>query len=259
MISAKSLKLNASVINALLLREIITRYGRNNLGILWLIVEPIMFTIGVTAFWNLFKIHKYSNLSIVTFALTGYSCVLLWRNAANRSAKAIEPNKTLLYHRNIQVLDLFISRITLECIGATASFMILTLLFILCKQIDAPKNLGTIILGWSLLTWFSYALGFIVGAISELSELFDRFWHVLTYLVFPLAGVGFMVDWLPRGMQKIVLILPMVHGTEMVRHGFFGESIRTHENIAYFITANLLLTLTGLFLTLISDQKARCE
>ncbi|MFN5779339.1 MAG: capsule polysaccharide export ABC transporter permease, partial [Novosphingobium sp.] len=32
------------VIGALLLREMLTRYGRNNIGFLWLFVEPMLFT-----------------------------------------------------------------------------------------------------------------------------------------------------------------------------------------------------------------------
>ena len=35
------------VIWALLLRESLTRYGRHNIGFLWLFVEPMLFTLGV--------------------------------------------------------------------------------------------------------------------------------------------------------------------------------------------------------------------
>ena len=40
----------------------------------------------------------------------------------------------------------------------------------------------------------------------------------------------------------------MVHITEMIRHGYFGNAVRTFEDPAYLITINLILTLTGLIL-----------
>jgi capsular polysaccharide transport system permease protein len=115
----RSVAIQLRVIGALLMREIITRYGRANLGFLWLFVEPMLFTLGITALWTALSLHKTSTLPIVAFAVTAYSTVLLWRNCAMRCAMAIPPNVGLLYHRNVRVLDLLIARITLECAGAT--------------------------------------------------------------------------------------------------------------------------------------------
>ena len=85
---ARSLRIQLRVIGALLMREIITRYGRANLGFVWLFVEPMIFTLGVTALWAGFGLHKHSALPIVAFGVTGYSSVLLWRNCASRCAMA---------------------------------------------------------------------------------------------------------------------------------------------------------------------------
>ena len=38
----------------------------------------------------------------------------------------------------------------------------------------------------------------------------------------------------------------MVHGTEMFRAGYFGDSIITYENPWYLLLANLVLLLLGL-------------
>ena len=75
-----SLRLQLRVLGALLMREIITRYGRDNLGFLWLFAEPMLFTLGITALWTSAGLAHGSTLPVVAFALTGYSSVLLWRN-----------------------------------------------------------------------------------------------------------------------------------------------------------------------------------
>ncbi len=84
-----SLRVQGRVLWALLLREMLTRYGRHNIGFLWLFVEPMLFTLGVAALWTAAKAYQGSNLPIVAFALTGYSSVLLWRNMPGRCIGAL--------------------------------------------------------------------------------------------------------------------------------------------------------------------------
>ncbi len=256
---SRSLAIQKRVIGALLLREIITRYGRHNIGVFWLVVEPMLFTLGVTGLWYVAKLHTVSNIPIVAFAITGYSSVLVWRNAANRCAKAVEPNLSLLYHRNVKVMDIFVSRAVLELVGATASLLVLTIFFASIDAMQWPRDLIPILFGWLLLCWFALALGFVVGAISERSEVFERVWHVVTYLMFPLSGAVYMVHWLPLAARQAVLWLPMVHGVEMVRHGYFGHVVPTHESPAYFVVANLVLTLIGLALVRETGRRVQPE
>ena len=254
-----SFAIQRRVIGALLLREIITRYGRHNIGVLWLIVEPMMFTLGVAGLWTLAKMHTFTDIPIIAFAITGYSSVLVWRNAANHCAKAIEPNLSLMYHRNVKVIDIYLSRVLLELIGATASFTVLTIFFASIGAMNWPKYPIPVLGGWLLLCWFAMALGFIVGSVTERSEAFERVWHIFTYLMFPLAGAVFMVDWLPSSVQGAILWVPMVHGVEMIRHGYFGDVVPTYENPAYLALVNLILTLIGLALVRETGRRVEPE
>ena len=88
----RSVRIQARVIWALLMREIITRYGRHNIGFMWMFVEPIIFTLGVAALWSFAGLRHGSSIPIVAFAVTGYSAVLLWRNMPGRCVGAVEPN-----------------------------------------------------------------------------------------------------------------------------------------------------------------------
>lgn len=244
----ESFVIQCNVIGALLLREVITRYGRHNIGAMWLFVEPMLFTLGVSALWSLAKIHSFTNIPEVAFAITGYSSVLVWRNASSRCLRAIEPNLSLMYHRNVKVFDIFVARILLELLGASASICVLTIFFSSIGMMLWPVDLIPILGGWLLLCWFATALGFTVGAISERSEAFERIWHVVTYLMFPLSGAGFMVQWLPSHFQKVVLWIPMVNGVEMIRKGYFGSIIKTYPDPWYFALVDLILTLVGLLM-----------
>ena len=243
---SRSLAIQFRVIGALLMREVLTRYGRHNIGFLWLFVEPMMFTLGVTILWTVTKAAHGSNLPIVAFALTGYSSVLLWRNMPARCSGAVEPNLALMYHRHVKVVDIFISRILLEFVGATISFTFLGIFFVSMGWMKFPENILEVMLGWFMLTWFGGSLALTIGALSARSELVEKLWHPASYLLFPMSGAGFMVDWLPQAMQKAVLYLPMVHGVEIVREGYFGTAVHAHYDLAYMAVCCLALMLLGL-------------
>jgi ABC-type polysaccharide/polyol phosphate export permease len=241
-----NLRVQRRVITALFMREVLTRYGRHNIGFLWLFVEPMIFTLGVTALWTATHSVHGSDLPIVAFALTGYSSVLLWRNMPGRCIGALWNNLSLLYHRNIKPLDIYIARLLLEFGGATISFFALSLLFISIDWLEPPEDVLQIMGGWLLIAWFGSALAIYLGALSHESELVDKLWHPASYLIFPLSGAAFMVDALPPFAQDVVLWIPMVHGVEIVREGYFGSRARAHYDVEYVLSVCLVLTFLAL-------------
>ena len=244
----QGLAIQARVLHALILRELITRFGRENLGVLWLVAEPLIFTLGVATLWTATGLHRASNLPIVAFAITGYSSVLMWRNSASHCAGAIEVNKSLLYHRPVHVLDVLLARSALEISGATCSFALLTIGFSYFELMDPPNDLMKVVGGWLMLAWFGAALGVLVGAGTAFSRIVERLWTPISYLLFPISGAAYMVDWLPHKMQEIVLYLPMVHGIELMREGYFGGVVRTHYDMGYMALSCLILSTIGIYL-----------
>lgn len=252
----KSLRIQLRVLKALYFREIITRYGRYNIGFLWLFVEPMIFTLGVAALWSLVK-PIVGDIPVFSFAITGYSTVLLWRNAASRCSLAIEPNQALMYHRNVTITDIFLSRVLLEVVGTTISFIVLVSFFSYLGLINMPDNILKVLFAWLLLSWFAVALGFVVGSMSELSPFFDRLWQTSTYLLFPISGALFMVSWLPSYVAEVVLWIPMVHATELLRDGFFGDIVTAIYDLSYFIIFTLILNIIGFLM--IKELEKRVE
>ena len=128
------------------------------------------------------------------------------------------------------------------------SFFVLSVLFIGIGMMAPPHNIALILGGWIHIATLACGLGFTLGALSERSETVERVWHTIAYLLFPLSGAVFMVDWMPQYAQKFVLLLPMVHGVEMIRSGYFGPLVKAHYDIGYMVTFDLVLLLIGLCL-----------
>jgi capsular polysaccharide transport system permease protein len=180
---------------------------------------------------------------------------MLWRNAGIRCSKAIEPNLALLYHRHVRVIDLFLSRAILEIAGGTISAIFVGLGLVATGMMEMPRDIVLMLCAWLLLMWFTIGIGFLVGAFSERTEVFDRLYHPFLYFYLPVSGAFYMVDWLPTYLQKFVVWIPTVTITEMLRHGYWGTSVHTYEKPAYVSVLSLVLMLAGLLLA--RDAKNR--
>jgi capsular polysaccharide transport system permease protein len=242
----ESLMIQKRVIGALLMREILTRYGRHNIGFMWLFAEPMIFTLGVTILWNITNHHTADGISITAFVLTGYSMILLWRNMPGRCVGAIGPNASLLFHRQVKPMDVYLSRLILEAAGGTISFFILSIVFISTELVEPPHDILVVIEGWMLLIWYAITLSLIVGSLSEKTEIVERVFHVLQYLMIPLSGSFIILDSLPQKAQDILLYIPTVHCAEIIREGYFGPVKSWHYDLSYLIFINSAMSLIGL-------------
>lgn len=239
----ESFRIQLRVIGALLIRESLTRYGRHNIGFLWLFAEPMLFTLGVTVIWNLIGAHKGEDVNITEFVLTGYSTILLWRNMPGRCIMAIQPNYDLLFHRQVKPIDIFLSRCLLEAAGATMSFFILAVIFHSIGLVRVPYDVLQLASGWLLLVWYAMSISLLAGAVSERTEVIEKVWHILMYLMIPLSGSFFMLQMFPPEVRSILLWIPTVSCAEIVREGYFGPAITSYYDAGYVIAFNSLVML----------------
>lgn len=254
----RSLLIQFHVLHALVMREIITRYGRHNIGFAWLFAEPMLFTVGVTALWSLVHDTKSAHhVDVIAYSIVSYSTVLIWRNTIGRCTLAVEPNTALLFHRNVRVVDLFFSRIILEIAGATISLVVLLTLFIVAQIIPPPEEPLYMLYGWGLLAWYAASMGLLIGGLCEYSELVERFWHPIAYFQLPVSGAFAMAAWLPPGLRDIVLLFPLPNCVEVFRYGYFGDDIKVYYDVPY--VASILLVLTFLGLWVVRDISRKVE
>lgn len=244
----ESLAIQKRVIGALLMREIISRYGRNNIGFLWLFVEPLMMTLLILMMWKFLRADQLSSLNIVAFTLTGYPMAMMWRNASNRAIGAISANASLLYHRNVRVLDTIFSRVLLEVAGATIAQIAIMALLLAVRWIEWPADIFYMLMAWILMALFALGLGLVICSIAFKFEAFGKLWSTLSFIMLPLSGAFFFVASLPHQAQEYLLWIPMVHGTEMFRQGYFGSSVLTLENPWFLLLCDLVLLFVGLAL-----------
>jgi capsular polysaccharide transport system permease protein len=231
-----------------MLRELATRYGRDNLGFLWVIFEPLAFCLGVLVMWRALRGQYEAGISVVPFTMSGYLPLVMVRHMCMYSMNAVKINNPLLYHKKITVLDLFTARIFLEFIGVTLAFVIVYSILLIFGIAKMPYDIGLIYQGWMLAAGAGAGLALVIGGISEMFEVVERIVGLALYLLVPLSGTFFLADWLPPYARELALKLPFLNCAEMIRSGIFGNAITPHYYTGYTITVDAVMIVVGLLL-----------
>ena len=247
------------IVNALMLREMNTRFGRESIGFVWIIAEPLLFCFGVLALWTLTKPAYEHGIRLAPFVMTGYMCVILTRHFIQQATSALQANMGLLHHRDISPTHIFIARAVLEFIGATAAFVVVYVILLALGQVELPQNYLLLYGGWLLLAWVSQGFALIVAGLAMLFEVVERVVPVLTYILIPISGAFSMVAWLPSEYRETYLLIPFPHGIEMLRAGVFGEFVATYYDPVYALTVGASMIVTGLLLITIGRNRIDVE
>lgn len=247
-------KIQGRVVRALLVREMMTRYGRRNIGFLWLIAEPLILTGGIILVWSLG--HRATHgVPIVAFALTGYSLLTLWRQIVQRALGCFRANGPLFFHQNVRFLDTILARALLEMFGALAAFLVAYLFLGLAGFVRPVEDHLLLAGAWGLMSLFAFGIGLLVAAASEIWEATERFVPALMYLTLPFSGVFTMMAWLPEGARDVLLVSPLVHGTEMFRAGFMGDAFTFHYAPWYLAAWALGTVAAGLLAVRAAEER----
>ncbi|WP_122928455.1 MULTISPECIES: ABC transporter permease [Sphingobium] len=237
------LAIQARVIGAIILRELHTRYGRENIGYLWLVGEPLMLG---TIISILHSGGSHHGINPVAFTVVGYCNFIMFRGIVNRAEGALHANMTLLHHRMVTVLDLAYARALLEVAGTTASFIILMGFCIGLGFTDFPPRPLFLFIGVGYIFWFSLALSMIVIGWTHDRSFAERMVHPFSYFMIPLSGAFFSVGWIPQPFRDYLLYNPFPHMFEMLRYGAFESASLTYVSFGYVTACCAGLTLLGL-------------
>jgi len=243
----RALGIQSRVIGALILRELHTRYGRENVGYLWMIGEPMLLAT-VIGLMHLSQGHvPYGpDVQPLPYGVLGYTVFILFRGIVNRSEGGIEGNAPLLYHQQVTVLDVVIARALLEVAGVFLTFTILMVLIIAIGMGQPPDKPLVLLAAWGLMFWYSLAHSFLLTAITYNNHTVGRLVHPYSYFMVGLSGAFTPIGWLPHPFGEWLTWVPMTNIFELARYAMFKSFTLEFFFPKYIIGSCLVLTWVGL-------------
>jgi len=246
---SNGLQVQLKVIHALLIRELVTRFGRENIGFLWIMAEPLLFAGLVGLVWTYLKGPESHGIGVVAFVISGYIPLTFLRHSFGRSVKIFQTNGALLYHRQVKILDFILVRVAIEVIGAMMAYIFAMTVLYFFGVFPIPSDLPMLIGGWTIYVAFVFSISTILAPLSEMSEVMEKLVPISVYISIPFSGVFNMASWLPPTVREPLMWSPLVSGMELMRAGLFGSLVTPYFDIPKAVGVTLCCLVSGLTLT----------
>jgi capsular polysaccharide transport system permease protein len=163
------------VVKALAMREMMRRYGRSNIGFLWVVLEPMLLTAGVMLIWSIAKSPYEHGLQVIAIVMTGYMPLTLFRHMTNGAVCMYRHSVSVLYHRNISYIDVLVARSLLEFSGTTTALLVVYCVLTLTGLCAPMQDPALVMAGWLSMAVLSFGIASVIAVLTELSEVTERF------------------------------------------------------------------------------------
>jgi len=250
-----ALLMQHAVLRALILRELQARYGRDNIGYLWVIAEPLMLSSVIT------MLHYFSDHAIAPgmgpypFTLLGYCLFIIFRNTFNRGDGAIAASVSMFYHAQITPLDIMLSRAIVETLASLSAFVILLTLGVMTGVAALPVRPLYLFAAVFGITTLTFGMSVLVAAYTYKNHVLGRFVHPFSYFMFPLSGAFVTMDFLPVWTHSFMAWNPFMSIFETARYGMFAGASDKHIYPAFMIATCAIVNYWGL----IAIRRVRSE
>ena len=228
-------QIQKSVIYALLLREIKTRFGKYQLGYIWALLEPAMHVLILAVVFGLAARVIMPGVDFEVFLATGIIPWFLFSNVATRGIGAVSANKGLFSYRHVKPIDTYFARGLLEIaiyIIVFAVFMVGLNLTGYDTSIEDPLRY---IEAWLALIFLATGWGCLFFVISALYDEFEKIGNLIVKPMYFMSGIFFTAESIPSQFVNFFMINPVLHFMELSRSAYFQAYDSSYGSMLYIV------------------------
>ncbi|MDW8399725.1 MAG: ABC transporter permease [Acetobacteraceae bacterium] len=209
-------RIQLRVIGALILRELMTRFGRQGIGFLAVFVEPILWIAAIVTLRYFFRGSFRTDLPIFVFAFVSVLPFLMFRYILMRSVGAIAANQSLLYHRRVTLLDVILARNILELAVVMAIVLAGTAVAVAYFG-EWPENMFQLCVVLAMSALLANGTGLLLGAFSAVSRAAAAASRLLVLGIMITSGKFWLMQDMPPDFRDALLWHPLVSVNEALR------------------------------------------
>jgi len=231
---------------ALMLREMGSTYGDSPGGYVWAVIQPVGMIVVLSLGFSLLVKAPSLGTSFILFYATGFLTYNMYNQMMGKIDAALSYSRSMLAYPRVTWLDAILARFTLNLI---------TLLTVICIVISAILffintrtiiSIQPILIGLTLCTLIGAGMGMVNCILSGLFPVWTSIWKILSRPMFIASGVVFIYEDMPPAVQDILWWNPILHGTGIVRTGFYPTYYASYVSLGYCFGIALTLLATGL-------------
>lgn len=209
------------VIVALMIREMITRYGRSWGGYIWAILEPVgMIAILSLAFSQFFRVPPIGN-SFILFYATGFIPFHFFNDITQNTSNAIRLNRTLMHFPIVTPLDVVLARFLLSVLTLFVVAGVVFSTLIIFTHDPIKLEFSYLVIALVAAASLGLGIGTANALIFAFFPVWRNVWGIINRPLLIISGVFFTYESLPESVEKILWWNPLVHIIAEARKAFY--------------------------------------
>lgn len=216
-------QIQKSVIFALFIRELRTRFGTYKGGYIWLLAEPVAHIAVLMSVRSFIRDRSMYGIDFPVFLAVGVIPFILFRNIALRVMDSVDSNRGLFTFKQIKPIDAFLARTLLDTMVSIAVFIIL-LTGMHWFGLDVPfRDPLPVLAMYMLLILGGLGLGMIFCVATHFMPESKTFFRLSMMPLYLMSGIIFPISSLPQWLLPYLLWNPLLHAIEIMRGAFFVQ------------------------------------
>jgi capsular polysaccharide transport system permease protein len=213
-----------SVIFALFIRELRTRFGSYKGGYIWLLAEPIAHIVVLMSVRSFIRDRSAMyGADFPVFIAVGVIPFILFRNIALRVMDGGDSNRGLFSFKQIKPIDAFVARTMLDAMVSFAVFLIL-LTGMYWIGLDVPfRNPLPVLAMYVLLIFGGLGLGMVFCVATHYMPEAKTLFRLSMMPLYLMSGIIFPISSLPQWLLPYLMWNPLLHAIEFMRGAFFVQ------------------------------------
>lgn len=234
------------VIAALILREMGSAYGRSPGGYLWAILSPLGAILVLSIAFSFLVRAPSLGTSFILFYATGYLPFDLYAQIAVRIAMSLRYSRALLAYPGVGWLHAVLARFILNVLTLVMVFCLVITGIMAMVETRTVLDIRPILTGLAVMALTGLGVGLLNCLAMGMFQVWERIWAIIARPLFLISGIFFLYEDMPRFAQNILWWNPLIHGTGLVRTGFYPTYHASYVSLPYAFVVPLILIALGL-------------
>ncbi|MEI4474167.1 ABC transporter permease [Frigidibacter sp. MR17.24] len=236
------------VLGALMIREMITRYGRSWGGYVWAIVEPLgiitVLSIGLSQLLAAPALGK----SFLLFYATGYLPFYFFSNCAEQAGSAVAVNRELMQLPGVTPLAAILARFFLTLLTLAVVGTIILAVVALTLREGLRFDIARALQGLGCAALLGLGMGVMNAVTFPFVPIWRQLWGLIRVPLMLTSGIFYTFGTLPAHVQAILWWNPVLHCIGAMRGAFYIGYRDDYVALGYVVAVALSLLILGLAL-----------
>ena len=245
----------SSVVSALFLREIQTRFGTKKGGYFWALFDAMLMVLVFAGLKSMIADKAMPGIDFPVFLASGFLAFFMFKNIVSGLMGAFSANAALFNYRQVKPFDTLVSRFLIEILISTMATLAFVAIGLYFDFNIAIENFTMVMMAVMWLAIFAFGFGLFSAVLATFFENYAKIVNVIMTPLLFVSALMYTVDSLPPMLREIILYNPLVHFIEMIHGNYFVTLSTEYVDYSYMFYWTFLPLFAGLYLYRGSEKR----